>query len=92
MVDGLELGAGAIKQDAPEATWLDIDVLDTALAFGKLGMATALAGPLGKEEGTAVALGTIAVGMLEGVARMHAQAARAQGHAIGVKPGLGDLA
>ena len=92
VVDRTVLGAAAIKQDAAQATQLDVDVLDTALVFGELGMVTRLACALRKEKGTAIALGAVAMGMLERVGGMHAQATRTPGDAIGVKEGLGDLA
>ena len=85
VVDRVVLGTGAIEQDAPKATELTIDVLDTAFLFAKLLMLTGLAGAQGKEERTAIALGAVAVGMLELVGGMHAQTAHAQGTPSGSK-------
>ena len=83
-VDGVIERPGAIEQGTHQAAFLSIGVLDTAFAFGKLGMRTGLARRLWKEQGTTKALGAKAVGVLKLVGGMHAQACPAARSAIGV--------
>ena len=80
-----------IEQDAHQSALFPIGIFDTALGFAELLMLTGLAGAQGKEERTAIALGAVAMGMLERVAGRHTQTACAHGHAIGIKGRLGDL-
>ena len=70
--------------DAHQTTWLDVDVLDTAFLLGELCMVADLSRRFRKQERTAVALGTIAVGMSELVGRVHAQPPGAQRYAVSI--------
>jgi hypothetical protein len=63
---------------------MSFDTLDTAFLFTKLLMVTGLAGRRWIEQRTAVALRAVALGMLELVGRMHAQADGTQRSAIGI--------
>ena len=83
-VDGLVERTATIQGDPHEAASFHVDVFNTAFAFGKLRMVAALAGGLGKEQGTAIALRPVAVGVGELVSGMHAQAARAERHPVGI--------
>ena len=74
----------AIQQGTHEPTGFEIDVLDAALALGELLVVATLAGARWEEELTAIALGAEAVGVLELIGRVHAQACRAIGGAVGV--------
>ncbi len=59
-----------------------IDILEAAFAFDKLLMLTQLACDVWEEQGAAEALRAVAVGLVELVGRIHAQASRTQRHAI----------
>ncbi len=83
-IDALVERTLAIQGHAHLSTQFPIGVLDTAFLLEKLRVATVLAGRLGKEQGTAKALGTVAVGMGELVGGVHAQALRAERGAIGI--------
>ena len=56
-------------------------------------MLATLASGLGEEQGATGALSAVALGMLELIGRLHAQADRTTGHAIGIadKSGMGML-
>ncbi len=84
LIDSLVEGAIPIQSDAHESARLDVDVLDAALAKGLLLMWTGLARPSWIEQGAAVALGAVAVGMLELVGGVHAQAFWTARHAVWV--------
>ena len=71
-VDGLVERAVSIQGDAHQSAGLDVDVLDAALAKGLLFMLTRLASPGWIQQRTAIALGAVAIGMLELVGRVHA--------------------
>ncbi|HZR41056.1 MAG TPA: hypothetical protein VFB12_13110 [Ktedonobacteraceae bacterium] len=64
---------GPIDQDAGAACWLIVDVLRTSMPFEKLLMRAEFADGLGNEQGTAIALGRVAVGMGTLVGGMHTQ-------------------
>src|SRR3989442_13025515 len=83
-VAGLVEGAGAIQQGAHQAALLPVGVFDAALAKGLLFMRTGLSGARGKEQRTAKTLGSKAVGVLELVSGIHAQAGEASWSAIGI--------
>lgn len=83
-VDGLVEWSGAIERHTHQATWLDIDVFDAAFALGKLRVVAGLAAGVGEEQRTAVALGTVAMGMSKLVGRLHRQALGTQGDAIDI--------
>ncbi len=74
IVDDVVEGTIAIQQSAHQPPFLPVEVFDTALTFGKLGMLTARSSQLRKEQGTAKALSAIAVGVLKEEGGMHAQA------------------
>ncbi len=63
IVDGMEERTVPIKHESHEASFLQVAVFDTALAFEELLMSTALARVCRKEQGTAKTLGAIAIGM-----------------------------
>ena len=71
-VDDVIEGTLSIQGHAHQATGFLVDVLDTAFLFAKLLMVTGLLRRLRKEQGTAIALGAVAVGMLELVRGVHA--------------------
>ena len=83
-VDALVERPISVQQDAHQPAGLDIEVFDAAFLFEKLLVLAGLAGGLGEEQGTTVALGAIAFGMLELIGRLHAQAYGAARDAIGV--------
>src|SRR5207302_3052811 len=64
----------AIQGDTHLPTQFPVEVFDAALAFGKLGMVTRLAGRLGKQQRAAKALGAVAIGVRELKGGMHAPA------------------
>src|SRR5713226_4299924 len=64
-INGLVERAGGIEQSAHQATFLPVGVFDAAFAEGLLLMGTGLSGASGKEQRTAKALGTKAVGVLK---------------------------
>ncbi len=70
------------ESDAHLPTAFAVDILDTAFAFGKLFMLTAVSVGRGKEQGAAEALSAVAVGMLKLIGRMHAQPDGTQRRAI----------
>ncbi len=80
--DGVVKRAIAIKRDTHLPASFPVDIFDTATAFEELLMWAALAGLFGKEQGTAEALGAIAVGMLELKVRRHRQLFRAERSAV----------
>ena len=71
-VDGVIERTVAIQQSAHQPAFLPVRVFDAALALGKLGMRTGLSGRFGKEQWTAKALGTKAIGVLKRVGGRHA--------------------
>jgi hypothetical protein len=73
-IDGMIKRTGAIEQGTHQPTFLPIGVFDTALAEGLLGMRTGLSRRCGQEQRAAKALGAKAVGVLELVDGVHAQA------------------
>ena len=83
-VDDLVEGTRAVQQGAHQPTGLDVEVFDAALAFGKLLVLTALACAGGKEQRTAKALSSKAIGVSKRIGGMHAQACRAIRGAVGV--------
>ncbi len=83
-VDALVERPIPIQQHAHQPTGLDIEVFDAAFLFEKLFMLAGLAGGLLEEQRTTVALGAIALGMLELIGRLHAQAHGTARDAIGV--------
>ncbi len=83
-VDALVERPIPVQHDAHEPAGLNVDVFDAAFLFEKLLMLAGLARGLGEEQRTAVTLGLIALGMLEPIRRLHAQAYRAARGAIGV--------
>ena len=85
-IDHLLERAGAVQRDTSEATGFGVDIFDTALAFGKLSMIAGLAGWFGMQQGTAIALGQVAGGVLKLVGRLHTQTFGAQGNAIRIPP------
>jgi hypothetical protein len=83
-VDALVEGTVAIQGDTHQAPSFLVDVFDTAFVFAKLLMGAALARWRWMEQGTAIALRAVAVGMLELVGGMHTQADGAQRRPISV--------
>jgi hypothetical protein len=82
VVDDVIEGTLAIQGDAHQPPSFLVDVLDTAFLFAKLLVVAGLLRRLRKEQRTAIALRAIAIGMLELVRGVHAQAARTEGGAI----------
>src|SRR5258708_12335269 len=74
IVDGMIERPLAIQSDAHLPAHFPVEVLDAALAFGKLRMVTRLTCRLGKKQGTTKALSAIAVGVAELKRGMHAPA------------------
>lgn len=89
VIDPLVLRAGAIEQNAHEAAFLPIDILDAATSRGKLGLLAGRGAGLRKEQRAAKAQSGVAVGVCERELRDHAQADGAEGSAIGVALGGG---
>ena len=83
-VDALVERPISVQHDAHEPTGLDVEVFDAAFLFEKLLMLAGLPRGLRKEQGAPIALGTIALGMLELIRRLHAQAHGTVRDAIGV--------
>jgi len=83
-VDGLVERTIAIQQGTHQTALLPVGVFDAALARGKLLMRAGLCGASGKEERTAKTLGPKAIGVLELVRGVHAQAGPAVWRAIRV--------
>src|SRR6266516_2440160 len=84
IINSLVEGPVAIQGHAHASTQFPIDIFDTAFAFGKLGMLTTGSRRLGKEQGTAEALGAVAIGMVELKGGMHRQLFGTQRGAIGL--------
>ncbi len=76
-VNGVVEWTVAIEGDTHQSACFDIDVLDTTFAFAKLLMQADLVRCLRKEQRATEPLGAIAIGMIELIGRMHAQASRA---------------
>src|SRR5258708_5712080 len=83
-VDDVVERTGAIEQGTHQPTFLPIGVFDTPLGFGELRMSTRCSCRLRKEQRTAKALSTKAVGVLKEEGGMHAQAFGAAWSSIGV--------
>ena len=92
-IDALVEGSIPIQCDAHQPAGLNVDDFDAAFAECLLLMLATLACGLGEEQGATGALSAVALGMLELIGRLHAQADRTTGHAIGVadKSGMGVL-
>src|SRR2546421_9905337 len=84
IVDDVVERTGAIEQGTHQPTFLPIGVLYTPLGFAELRMITRGSCRVRKQQGTAKALGTKAVGVLKEEGGMHAQACRAAWSSIGV--------
>jgi hypothetical protein len=84
VIDGLIEWPVAIEGDTHLSSRFPVDILDTATTFGKLGVVAVFSRLLRKEQWTAEALGAIAIGMVELVGRMHAQALGTQRGAIDI--------
>src|SRR5579875_2601780 len=81
-VDCLVEWARAVQQHAHLPALLPVDILDAALAFRELEVATPMAVGSRKEQGAAEALGAIAIRVGKRVGGVHAQACRTQRHPI----------
>src|SRR5437660_2503707 len=81
-VNRLIEGTLPIEGDTHLGPGFPVEVFDAALALCELLVLTALSVGLGKEQGAAKALGTVAIGVGELVGGMHAQPFLTQRHAI----------
>lgn len=89
VVDALVERTLSIQGDTHQSTQFAVDIFDAAFAFGKLCVFTALACFFGKEQGAAIALGSLAIGVSRGKGWVHTQAFVAQGHPIDIAHGFG---
>ena len=83
-INGVVEGAISIERDAHLPTAFHIDILDAALAFEKRLLLTSRSRCLREEQGATEALGTIAVGMIKLIGRLHAQPNGTAWHAISI--------
>lgn len=77
-INGVIQGTPTIQGHALDAAEFAVEILDTAFAFGELGVRTGLASSVGKEQRALETLSAKAVGMVELHGGMHGQVKRTQ--------------